>query len=99
MNISPTPNRKRGIMSYKIEKNIPITRLHIERGSKYPFEKMEVGDSFKVTGGKGRAASVRTAASTFVARKKTLPHGIKIQRQENRRKGNTLLANQIRRTP
>jgi len=33
---------------YDIEKNIPISQLERNRSYLYPFEKMQVGDSFKV---------------------------------------------------
>jgi len=37
-------------MDYKIEKNIPIKKLFGGWDEKYPFSKMEIGDSFTVTG-------------------------------------------------
>lgn len=43
---------------YEIEKNIPIV-------GKYPFDKMEVGDSFYVEGDKNSKANLRMAAFTY----------------------------------
>lgn len=43
---------------YQIEKNIPVA-------GKYPFEKMEVGDSFYVEGDKKAKANLRMAAFTY----------------------------------
>ncbi len=43
-------------MKYKIEKNIPIKGT--KRPSKYPFDKMQVGDSFLVDNEK--AGSIRS---------------------------------------
>ena len=35
---------------YEIENNVPVPELSYSRKLKYPFEKMEVGQSFKVEG-------------------------------------------------
>lgn len=48
---------------YKIEKNIPIGK--VEGRTKYPFARMEVGDSFFAKGDKKKVNSVTVAAATF----------------------------------
>ena len=45
---------------YLIEKNVPMPKGY---GSKYPFEEMEIGDSFRVNG--GRDATVRAATYKY----------------------------------
>ena len=47
---------------YKIEKNIPIG---VVNQTKYPFSKMEVGDSFFVKGDKKKITAVTVAATTY----------------------------------
>ena len=47
-------------MTIKIEKGLPI-RLLRKRASKYPFAKMEVGDSFFVDGAKSGVLAARCA--------------------------------------
>jgi hypothetical protein len=51
-------------MSYEIEKGIPIPRSS-EYEAKYPFSKMEVGDSFSV---EERRESVASAARSYGCR-------------------------------
>lgn len=48
---------------FKIEKGIPAPRYSKGRGLKYPFDKMEVGDSFLATGSKPHVVS--SCASNF----------------------------------
>jgi hypothetical protein len=50
---------------YKIEKNIPIGYANKPM---YPFDKMEVGDSFFVKGDKKKANSVGVAVSGYKKR-------------------------------
>lgn len=45
---------------YKIEKNVPIAKLASKK-PKYPFEQMEVNDSFFVKGDKKKKAAVCVA--------------------------------------
>lgn len=49
---------------YKIEKNIPVAKLQ-PSGSKYPFTKMEVGDSFFVKGDLKKRQAVAVAVYNY----------------------------------
>jgi len=50
----------------EIKKGIPVVSGSKKtRGSKYPFEKMEVGDSFDVSWSKNKVASISQAMRTF----------------------------------
>ena len=46
---------------YEIEKNVEMPRLRAGKEPKYPFENMEVGDSFFVEG--GNLPSIRSSAA------------------------------------
>ena len=48
-------------MDYKIEKNISIIVNANARRRKYPFDKMEVGDSFKLN----RSNKIRCACAAY----------------------------------
>jgi hypothetical protein len=55
---------------YKIEKNVPMADSPCGRGSrkKYPFDQMEVGDSFLILckeGEEKRATSIRVSSSMY----------------------------------
>jgi len=50
----------------KIEKNIPL----LSRRCKYPFPKMDVGDSIFIDGKTTREATARRAASLYGSRNK-----------------------------
>ena len=49
---------------YEVEKDIPIP-VHISKGSRYPFSKMEVGDSFKVPYEKNVGSAISGGAGHF----------------------------------
>ena len=56
---------------FTIEKNVPMPKT--SRVSKYPFDKLEVGDSFLVAGGKkGTVAAAANAAAKRLERKFTV---------------------------
>lgn len=55
---------------YKIEKNVPITKLESKK-PKYPLGQMEVNDSFFVKGDKKKKTSVSSAIHFY---KKTNPN-------------------------
>jgi len=66
--------------SYRIEKNRPVP----ERQSKFPWAKMEIGDSFLVPDAKAGVygARIRTAAAMFKHRSPT-PFNVTIRRVKN----------------
>lgn len=51
----------------QIESNIPIPPAHVSRGPMYPFNDMQVADSFAVP--RSEAKKIRTSASQFARRK------------------------------
>ena len=66
------------IMAYTIEKNVPLCRPS-SKSNKYPFDQMEVGDSFFVP--HAEAKSARMAALTRNAGQyKKLPKHVTFQR-------------------
>lgn len=50
---------------FEVEKGVPIPSQGKASSTKYPFEGMGVGDSFKITGGKDVVKKVRSAACYF----------------------------------
>lgn len=50
-------------MTYEIENGVPIAPRAYKREMTYPFDKLNVGDSFLV--GRDKAPSVRSRATTY----------------------------------
>jgi len=58
------PKQMEEKIEYEVEKDIPIP-VHIPKGSRYPFSKMEVGDSFKVPYAKNVGSTISGGAGHF----------------------------------
>jgi hypothetical protein len=67
-------------MGFKIEKGIPMPRRGRPCGSKYPFDQMEIGDSFVIPDEK-----VKSVRAIVVSRRKTRkdPHCYVVGRYQN----------------
>lgn len=74
-------------MEIIIDKNIPIPYKHYLGGSKYPFHKLEVGDSFLLPDSIG-AKAFRTSATQYGKRHnmkfltRKVENGVRIWRTE-----------------
>jgi len=55
-------------MKHSIQQGIPIPRPRL-KGTKYPFESMNVGDSFSITGGRLEQVRIYTAANKWAERR------------------------------
>jgi hypothetical protein len=75
-------------MKYRIEKNVPIPEgTGRGRPAKYPFAKMQVGDSFLVMGSPNEQSTAQKSAHSFAQINpkfkfvtRTLNHGLRIWR-------------------
>ena len=65
-------------MAYKIEKDVPLCRPS-SKLNKYPFDQMEVGDSFLVPYAEAKSARMAALARN-AGRNKKLPKHVTVQR-------------------